>query len=228
MATLFHSHIPTPRSRILRRRRRILCELEEQQQQQSPKKQDPGTKIQLDSSTDWIASSLTRRFGLGAGLGYVGFLAFGVISEQIKTRTEVALEEQGSREIQDGKETVLPNGVRFTDLVIGGGASPKRGDLVVVDLVGRVTSTGEKFVDTIGNKRPLVFVYGAKPYSGGMCDGLEFALASMNAGGERRVIVPPALGFGERGEDFGAQGRVDPDQELEFVVQLRKVSISPT
>lgn len=48
-------------------------------------------------STDWIASSLTRRFGLGAGLAWVGFLAFGVISEQIKTRTEVFLEEQGTR-----------------------------------------------------------------------------------------------------------------------------------
>jgi hypothetical protein len=48
-------------------------------------------------STDWISSSLTRRFGLGAGLAWVGVLAFGVISEQIKTRNEVFLEAQGTR-----------------------------------------------------------------------------------------------------------------------------------
>lgn len=48
-------------------------------------------------STDWITSGLTRRFGLGAGLAWVGVLAFGVISEQIKTRTEVFREEQGTR-----------------------------------------------------------------------------------------------------------------------------------
>ncbi|RWR77151.1 Peptidyl-prolyl cis-trans isomerase FKBP17-2 [Cinnamomum micranthum f. kanehirae] len=44
-------------------------------------------------STDWIASTLTRRFGLGAGLAWVGFLAFGVVSEQIKTRLEVSQQE---------------------------------------------------------------------------------------------------------------------------------------
>lgn len=48
-------------------------------------------------STDWIASSLTRRFGLGAGLAWAGFLAFGVVSEQIKTRFEVSLQEANTR-----------------------------------------------------------------------------------------------------------------------------------
>lgn len=50
-------------------------------------------------STDWIASSLTRRFGLGAGLAWAGFLAFGVISEQIKTRLEVSQQEANTRYI---------------------------------------------------------------------------------------------------------------------------------
>lgn len=48
-------------------------------------------------STDWIASSLTRRFGLGAGLAWAGFLAFGVVSEQIKTRLEVNQQEANAR-----------------------------------------------------------------------------------------------------------------------------------
>lgn len=50
-------------------------------------------------STDWIASTLTRRFGIGAGLAWVGFLAVGVVSEQIKTRLEVSREEASTRYI---------------------------------------------------------------------------------------------------------------------------------
>lgn len=50
-------------------------------------------------STDWIATSLTRRFGLGAGLAWVGFLAFGVVSEQIKTRFEVSQQQANTRYI---------------------------------------------------------------------------------------------------------------------------------
>lgn len=55
------------------------------------------TKTNVAESTDWIASSLTRRFGLGAGLAWVGFLAFGVVSEQIKTRLEVSQEAANTR-----------------------------------------------------------------------------------------------------------------------------------
>ena len=58
-------------------------------------------------STDWISSSLTRRFGLGAGLAWVGVLAFGVISEQVKTRNEVFREEQGTRYIQPTLQSIL-------------------------------------------------------------------------------------------------------------------------
>ena len=53
-------------------------------------------KRQADS-TDWISSQLTRRFGLAGGLAYLGFLTFGVVSEQIKTRLEVAADERGTR-----------------------------------------------------------------------------------------------------------------------------------
>jgi hypothetical protein len=50
-------------------------------------------------STDWVASSLTRRFGIGAGLAWVGFLAFGVVSEQLKTRFEVAQQQANTKSV---------------------------------------------------------------------------------------------------------------------------------
>lgn len=66
-------------------------------QPQNPIK--PVTSSTKVDSTDWIATSLTRRFGLGAGLAWVGFLAFGVVSEQIKTRLEVSQQEANTRSV---------------------------------------------------------------------------------------------------------------------------------
>jgi hypothetical protein len=65
------------------------AQLSAKTQQQNPIK--PVVSSSKVDSTDWRATSLTRRFGLGAGLAWVGFLAFGVVSEQIKTRLEVSL-----------------------------------------------------------------------------------------------------------------------------------------
>ncbi|KAL4196744.1 hypothetical protein AMTRI_Chr04g184710 [Amborella trichopoda] len=54
-----------------------------------------GVRMRKVETTDWVATSLTRRFGLGAGLAWFGFLAFSVVSEQIKTRLEVSQEQAG-------------------------------------------------------------------------------------------------------------------------------------
>lgn len=180
-------------------------------------------------STDWISSNLTRRFGLGAGLAWFGVLAFGVISEQIKTRTEVFQEEQGTRDVEGSKEVVLQNGIRYTDLRKGGGSTPQRGDLVVINLTGRVASTGEVFIDTTAEgKRPVAFIFGAKPYSGGMCDGVEYVLMSTRVGGKRRVTVPAALAFGESGTTLNTEFEIPGNATLEYVVEILKASIAPS
>lgn len=179
-------------------------------------------------STDWVASSLTRRFGIGAGLAWAGFLAVGVVSEQLKTRLEVAQQQANTKDVEQEQEVVLPNGIRYYEMRVGGGDVPRPGDLVVIDLQGRV-SGGEAFVDTFGEgKRPLALVMGSRPYTRGMCEGVEYVLRSMKAGGKRRVIVPPSLGFGDDGADFGEEGaQIPPRATLEYVVRVDKVSIAP-
>ncbi|CAN6901359.1 hypothetical protein Bca4012_096504 [Brassica carinata] len=182
-------------------------------------------------TTDWVASSLTRRFGIGAGLAWAGFLAFGVISEQIKTRFEVSQEEANTRDVEEEKEIILPNGIRYYDLRLGGGATPRAGDLVVIELKGQVQETGQVFVDTFGskdqNKKPLALVVGSKPYSKGLCEGVDYVLRSMKAGGKRRLIVPPSLGFGEEGAELESGFQIPPSASLEYVVEIERVSIAP-
>ncbi|KAJ8753655.1 hypothetical protein K2173_026331 [Erythroxylum novogranatense] len=183
------------------------------------------TKVE---STDWVASSLTRRFGLGAGLAWAAFLAVGVISEQVKTRFEVSQEEANTRNVEKEEEVVLPNGMRYYELRLGGGASPRPGDLVVIDLKGQVQDSGQVFVDTYGrDKKPLALVMASRPYTKGMCEGIEYVLRSMKSGGKRRVIVPPSLGFGDDGADLGNGVQIPPSATLEYILEVEKVSIAP-
>ncbi|XP_027078018.1 peptidyl-prolyl cis-trans isomerase FKBP17-2, chloroplastic-like [Coffea arabica] len=194
---------------------------------QEEKASKPAIPARVES-TDWIASTLTRRFGLGAGLAWVGFLAVGVISEQIKTRLEVSQEAADTRDVEKEEEVILPNGIRYYDLRVGGGASPRPGDLVVLDVKAKLQDSDEVLIDTFGgDRKPLALVMGSRPYSKGICDGVENVLRTMKAGGKRRVIIPPNLCFGEEGADLGSGVQIPPSATLEYIIEIDKVSIAP-
>lgn len=98
----------------------------------------------------------------------------------------------------------------------------------MIDLKGAVEGTGQVFVDTFeADKKPLALVMESRPYTRGVCEGIEYVLRSMKAGGKRRVIVPPSLGFGEKGADLGNGAQIPPFATLEYIVQVDKVSIAP-
>lgn len=109
---------------------------------------------------------------------------------------------------------------------VGGGASPRPGDLVVINVRGSVQGGGEAFVDTF-KKRAVALVLGSRPYGRGICEGLEYVLRNMKAGGKRRVLIPPNLCFGEEGADLGEGLQIPPSSTLEYVIELDKVSIAP-
>jgi FKBP-type peptidyl-prolyl cis-trans isomerase len=198
----------------------------------------PKSRRAADSS-DPIASAITRRFGLGGGLAWAGILAFGVVSEQIKTRIEQAEEAKNTREIAVGQEAevVLPNGLRVTDLKIGGGARPEGGLLAILDFSLRADGAVVEDTRARGGK-PIVLLFGGRPLRGGICEGAEQALAGMRAGGRRRVVVPAgsALGFPDGAAlrstrhvpDKGAREGVPPGAELVYDLELLRVSVPPS
>ena len=49
-------------------------------------------------------------------------------------------------------------------------------------LLSRATANGQVFEDTKQRGKPIVFTYGTRPFTGGMCKGTEEALATMKAG----------------------------------------------
>lgn len=189
----------------------------------------------VPDSTDWVASTLTRRFGIGGGLAWVAVLTFGVVSEQIKTRREIASEKENTKYVADAvqKSYTTPEGIKITDLKLGGGAQPGKGDLIVLDF--KAYADGVLFEDTKSRGKPIVFLYGSRPFTGGINKGVEIALATMKAGGKRIAEIPSSLGFGNDGAVIrptehapDKRGVVPGRASLKYELDLVRVSIPPS
>ena len=46
----------------------------------------------------------------------------------------------------------------------------------------RATANGEEFEDTRKRGKPIVFIFGGRPFTGGLCLGVEEALKTMRGG----------------------------------------------
>ncbi len=184
-------------------------------------------------STDAISTALTRRFGLAGGLAWVGVLAFGVVSEQVKTRIEVASERANTVEVTDAKEVSTASGLSYRDLKAGGGQAPQKGYLVVVQYKASF-SGGETYEDTRKvSKGGQAFIFGSRPLPPGLPVGFEEALSTMKTGGKRVAEVPPSLGFGSEGAFVKSKLRRDTveipaNTALTYEIELTRVSIPPS
>jgi peptidylprolyl isomerase len=109
-----------------------------------------------------------------------------------------------------------PADLIVTDLSEGDGAEATSGSTVQVHYVGVAHSTGEQFDASYDRGDPLRFQLGA----GQVIVGWDQGVAGMKVGGRRQLVIPPHLGYGERGA-----GRViKPGETLIFVVDLVGVS----
>jgi peptidylprolyl isomerase len=106
-----------------------------------------------------------------------------------------------------------PSGLKYVDLLVGTGATPKVGDTVLVHYTGRFTN-GKIFDSSVG-KPPFQFVLG----KGQVIKGWDEGVGSMKVGGKRKLTIPPDLAYGAR----GYPGVIPPNSTLVFQVELLKV-----
>jgi peptidylprolyl isomerase len=105
-----------------------------------------------------------------------------------------------------------PADLEITDIWEGTGPEAKSGDRVQVHYVGVAFSTGEEFDASWDRGEPLAFQLGA----GRVIAGWDQGVAGMKVGGRRQLIIPPHLGYGDR----GAGSAIAPGETLIFVCDL--------
>ncbi|HEY5822081.1 MAG TPA: FKBP-type peptidyl-prolyl cis-trans isomerase [Propionibacteriaceae bacterium] len=108
-----------------------------------------------------------------------------------------------------------PEDLEITDITVGSGAEAGPGDKVKVHYVGVALSTGEEFDASYNRGAPLDFPLGA----GRVIAGWDQGVSGMKVGGRRQLVIPPHLGYGDR----GAGGVIKPGETLIFVVDLVSV-----
>ncbi len=112
------------------------------------------------------------------------------------------------------KMVTTASGLKYLDEAVGNGASPSKGNLVVVHYTGTLEN-GNKFDSSLDRKEPLSFVIGV----GQVIKGWDEGVMGMKVGGKRKLIIPPNLGYGSA----GAGGVIPPNATLLFDVELLDV-----
>ncbi|OLT20743.1 peptidylprolyl isomerase [Pseudonocardia sp. CNS-139] len=105
-----------------------------------------------------------------------------------------------------------PSDLVIEDITPGSGAEATPGQMVDVHYVGVAHSTGEEFDASWNRGSTFRFPLGA----GRVIAGWDQGVAGMKVGGRRRLVIPPHLGYGDR----GAGGAIKPGETLIFVVDL--------
>jgi peptidylprolyl isomerase len=117
-----------------------------------------------------------------------------------------------------GKTVTTPSGLKIVDDKVGTGATPKTGQICVMHYTGWLYeggAKGKKFDSSLDRGQPFEFPIGRQRVIAGWDEGV----ATMKVGGKRTLIIPPQLGYGER----GAGGVIPPNATLIFEVELLDV-----
>jgi len=107
-----------------------------------------------------------------------------------------------------------PEKLETKDETVGTGVEAKTGDTVSVHYTGTLMN-GKKFDSSRDKNQPFEFQLG----KGNVIKGWDQGVVGMKVGGKRKLTIPSALGYGER----GSPPNIPPNAGLKFDVELLEV-----
>jgi FKBP-type peptidyl-prolyl cis-trans isomerase len=110
--------------------------------------------------------------------------------------------------------TETASGLMYQDLVVGTDDEAQSGDSVSVHYTGWLKD-GTKFDSSVDRGQPFVFHLG----QGDVIPGWDEGVAGMRVGGQRKLVIPPELGYGDR----GSGGVIPGGATLVFDVELLEI-----
>ena len=121
-----------------------------------------------------------------------------------------APKEASKEPVKEAKKTTTPSGLTIIE-VAPGDAGAKAGDIVWVHYTGTLKD-GTKFDSSRDRNEPIRFRLG----KGEVIKGWDEGVAGMKVGEKRQLVIPSALGYGER----GSPPTIPANAELHFDVEL--------
>lgn len=130
------------------------------------------------------------------------------------------LETSGDASNRSKPKVALPRGaapekLEKIDLIEGTGPEAKTGDKVTVHYVGVGMESGKEFDASWDRNEPFSFTLGA----GEVIAGWDQGIVGMKVGGQRQLIIPSELAYGEEGRP----PTIGQNEPLVFVVDLLAV-----
>jgi hypothetical protein len=119
-------------------------------------------------------------------------------------------------------QITYPDGLKYIDLTAGTGAAAKKGDSASVQYTGWL-STGVKFDSSRDRGQPFSIVIGA----GSVIAGWDEGIPGMKVGGKRKLIIPPALGYGAAGQSDPNTGAVIIPGNATLVFEIELLTLKP-
>lgn len=152
----------------------------------------------------------------------VAVLAFVLVAAGARASASGAAEPETMPEAGDPEPPAPAPAVLVTDLVRGIGDEALPGMVIVVHYTGWLYDAagseqrGRQFDSSRERGQPFSFHLGG----GRVIRGWEQGIPGMKVGGTRRLVIPPALAYGERG---AGNGVIPANATLMFEVELLAV-----